>query len=105
MNAVLFIVAIVAGAFIDRMIVMDKTKAIAEERKYHLGTIRNLQYQLQRSNMERFAAEKARDENTDPRSFIYVNPDFESDFARFHRAKTRIETRKVPRGTPRNGEN
>ena len=100
MSIIYLILAVGAGIAIDRAVIWDKDRAVTQERKYHIGTIHDLQNRLQKSNMERFAAERNRGNDVDPDDFIFTNPSFEEDFLCQGRAKTHI----VRVGSLRRGE-
>lgn len=78
------------GIIIDRFVIWDKQRAVTEERRYHVGTIGDLQNRLQKSNMERFAAERSRGHDVDPDEYVYTNPNFEKEFLGTGHSKTHI---------------
>lgn len=90
MSILYIVLAVGAGIAIDRAVIWDKERAVTQERKYHVNTINDLQNRLQRSNMERFAAERSRGHDVDPADYIYTNPRFEEEFLGKGHAKTRI---------------
>lgn len=99
MNILGFILALGAGIVIDRAVIWERDRAVIEERRAHVRTIRDLQARLQEANLERYAAEKSLGRDVKARNYLYANPNFEEDFLRYGRARTQI----IPRGrVPKN---
>ena len=90
MNIFYMVLALATGILIDRAVIWDKYRAVTEERKYHVSTIKDLQNRLQKSNMERFATERSRGVDVDPDEFVYTNPNFEEEFLGRGYSKTHI---------------
>lgn len=90
MNIFYIFLLVGIGIIIDRFVIWDKQRAVTEERRYHVATIGDLQNRLQKSNMERFAAERSRGHDVDPDGYVYTNPNFEAEFLGTGHAKTHI---------------
>ena len=90
MNILAIVLAAAVGVTIDRVVIWDKYRAVTEERRYHVDTIRDLQRQLQVSNLERYANARQSGEKADPNKFLYTNPNFEQEFLEIGRARTHI---------------
>lgn len=102
MNIMAIVLAVAVGVTLDRVVIWDKYRAVTEERRYHVDTIRDLQRQLQVSNLERFASARQSGEKADPDKFLYTNPNFEQEFLQSGRARTHIvRAASVQRGDKR----
>lgn len=89
-----FVVVFVCGVAVDRLVTWDKDRAVIGEREYHIGTIRNLEKQLQITKMDNFAMKRERGEAVDVRDYVYENPEFEAEFSRIGHAKTILRPRR-----------
>ena len=84
------ILAVAAGIGIDRIIIWDKYRAVAEERMYYADTVRDLQRRIQTVNMERFAEAREHGENPNPDDLVFLNPEFENQLHQYGRPMSRV---------------
>jgi len=84
------ILALIAGIGIDRLVIWDKYRAVAEERMYYADTVRDLQRRIQSVNMERFAEARERGDNPNPDDLVFLNPEFETQFHQYGRSVSRV---------------